>query len=589
MYRRRIIQGAAVATPIIASTSLYYWRRNQRQHPSIIICGGGTGGCITAYYLAKWMDDNALPGKVVLLEGGKSYFSKDGPDPSMSQWFNNWGMYSKLHDTKAINDSYYPSPVSSHSGMGGAGAHDTRISFVPTEQQRLRYATTMNWSSTEMNMYLQTVLNLIPLQSAGENEIFYDAILDTLHSKRILTSTPEYKGNIIPNSMGYVSLAMYPDETRWTSAYLLHDKVRPKNLTVEAGVMVHRVVFKTDGKEEVRAIGVEIEQNGTKRLIKGDGVVITAGAIGTPAILQRSGIGPIKVLEELGIPVVVANDEVGHGVDHMEVPVVYKWNNKYRQPPHNELPRGGPMGWPVALFPMLDQDSTFFMAHLGISPPPYGGGDVTATPNCPNPDSKEGIRVFIRSLNPNEPTTIVHEECTKDFDFLHKALRKTITIFDVLQQSGVVGPRVEPPLSLDLNDKRAVKKWMSTHIATVYHWMSTCKAGIDPKTTVANEKFLVRRGSGVISNLWIGSGAVLPEITEANPHITISAFSIALAHEILKTMHEDITPLDLLRARNDYLSCDFFDDPKLQIRRVTQVRPDLWPIAEEHKKFHQKQ
>ena len=70
----------------------------------------------------------------------------------------------------------------------------------------------------------------------------------------------------------------------------------------------------------------------------------------------------------------------------------------------------------------------------------------------------------------------------------------------------------------------------------MYHWSSTCKAGLEGIGTVADEKFRVRCSeSGVIDNLFVGSAASLPEITEPNPHLTITAFSVALAEELLKS------------------------------------------------------
>ena len=291
----------------------------------------------------------------------------------------------------------------------------------------------MDWSLAKMNMYFQAALNMIPLQSTKGDEIFYNAVIDTLHTKKILSRKSEYMSEIVPDTIGYVSVAMFPDETRWTSAYLLHDDVRPKNLFVRSNVAVKRIILeKCEKNGELRATGIETNQG---EIIKANEIVITAGSLGTPAILQRSGIGPKKMLEELSIPVIVDNDEVGHGVDHMEVPVVYKWNDKYCQS-NGEIPRGGPMGWPVALFPTIasnTKNNTFFMAHFGISPPPYGGGDVTITPNCANPDHTEGFRLYIRSQNPYDSTLIIHEKCLKDFDVLYAALLKTISIFDVLQ------------------------------------------------------------------------------------------------------------------------------------------------------------
>ena len=191
-------------------------------------------------------------------------------------------------------------------------------------------------------------------------------------------------------------------------------------------------------------------------------------------------------------------------------------------------------------------------------------------------------------MDANEPASIVHEACDSDFEDLCRAVRKTIAIFDVLQREGVVGHRVEPPLDIDLNDKLCMKEWMKTNVGTVYHWMSTCKAGVDKIRTVANEHFVVRNGlTGLVRNLRIGSGAVLPEISEANPHVTIATFSVALAHALFQDRLsqnnlQDVMPSDLVSGQlSGRMNCD----KEVLIRRVAEVRPDLWPIAKEHQRI----
>lgn len=125
-----------------------------------------------------------------------------------------------------------------------------------------------------------------------------------------------------------------------------------------------------------------------------DEIIITSGSLGSPALLQRSGIGPKKVLEHLHIPILIENDEVGHGVDHTEIAVSYKFLAPKWNEPDGKPPRGGPMAWPVVMF--FGDD---IMAHFGISPPPYGGSDeVTATPNCMCPSYESGFRAQISSI-----------------------------------------------------------------------------------------------------------------------------------------------------------------------------------------------
>ena len=59
--------------------------------------------------------------------------------------------------------------------------------------------------------------------------------------------------------------------------------------------------------------------------IEGDQIVVASGAIGSPLILQRSGIGSATDLESLGIPVVVELPGVGQNLrDHPAVPMYWR-------------------------------------------------------------------------------------------------------------------------------------------------------------------------------------------------------------------------------------------------------------------------
>lgn len=94
-------------------------------------------------------------------------------------------------------------------------------------------------------------------------------------------------------------------------AYLAAARDRP-NLTIRADTDVRRVMFK-DG----HASGVEVRSDGATQTITARQVVLAAGAIHTPAVLVRSGIGPQDVLDRLGIGVTRVHEGVGrHLQDH---------------------------------------------------------------------------------------------------------------------------------------------------------------------------------------------------------------------------------------------------------------------------------
>jgi choline dehydrogenase-like flavoprotein len=109
---------------------------------------------------------------------------------------------------------------------------------------------------------------------------------------------------------------------RWSaaSAFLKPVLNRP-NLALRTGVLVERIVI-----EGGRATGVMIREGGASRLVRAKGgVVLSAGAVASPALLMRSGIGPGAELSRLGID--IACERVGVGAnlqDHLQIRPVYK-------------------------------------------------------------------------------------------------------------------------------------------------------------------------------------------------------------------------------------------------------------------------
>ena len=88
------------------------------------------------------------------------------------------------------------------------------------------------------------------------------------------------------------------------------------NLTVAAGARVDRLVLDT-GEAGVRVTGVEVTRDGRTSTVAAKRVIVTAGALASPALLARSGIGPAADLAALGIRCVVDNPHVGANLmDH---------------------------------------------------------------------------------------------------------------------------------------------------------------------------------------------------------------------------------------------------------------------------------
>eukprot|EP00602_Paraphysomonas_sp_CaronLab_P002157 CAMPEP_0185028500 /NCGR_PEP_ID=MMETSP1103-20130426/14234_1 /TAXON_ID=36769 /ORGANISM="Paraphysomonas bandaiensis, Strain Caron Lab Isolate" /LENGTH=646 /DNA_ID=CAMNT_0027562927 /DNA_START=62 /DNA_END=1999 /DNA_ORIENTATION=- len=574
---------------------------------SSVIVGGGTGGCTTAYLLAKWMEEHKIPGTVLVVDRGVAFSPEEGPDPKMWGWFDNWGSFGEAHMTLHSDGSHYPVTATDHKGFGGCGSHDTRITYQLRPEQQQRMSDFMGWSVAELNVYYQAALNLMPLYRANPvEEPFYTACIDALTKNGPLKRIPgdEYKSRIVVDSIAQCSMAMFgSSELRWTSAYLLHDAVRPKNLVVLSCADVQRVELerKSDGKLTAHSV-VIVRKDGTKeraQLSNRGCVAITSGALGAPAVLQRSGIGPAEKLRSLDIDVVVDNAEVGHGVDHPEIAVRYAWLDKWNEADGN-LPRGGVTGWPLNIFasiPLTKGDSrkrnTFMQAHFGagFAEPYTDFPSVVMTPSCVQPDPSAGFRATITSTDPTQSLYVVHDDQRGDLEVMAKGVQCAVGLMDTLKKEGVCGERIEPEPEVDINNTEVLMDWIKENHGTVFHWASTCKAGRNG--AVADERFRVRdnanaagRRDGVIDNLFVGSAAALPEIPESNPHLSVTAFSFALAKEMLWAMHtkqpqsEWAEPEELRIARRDL----FGNHGSPVIRRPGEERPAIAAVANEHYK-----
>ncbi|KAJ4390760.1 hypothetical protein N0V93_004358 [Gnomoniopsis smithogilvyi] len=108
--------------------------------------------------------------------------------------------------------------------------------------------------------------------------------------------------------------------TSAVTAYLNEDVRKRSNLTVITDTMVKRVILEpVDGSDEFFAKGVEVRsKDGSEKTILAAGeVVLAAGALQTPQILELSGIGDRKLLEKYDVPVKIDNPNVGeHMQDH---------------------------------------------------------------------------------------------------------------------------------------------------------------------------------------------------------------------------------------------------------------------------------
>jgi len=121
--------------------------------------------------------------------------------------------------------------------------------------------------------------------------------------------------------MGYFEVNQHRGR-RWSAASaFLKPALSRKNLTLVTGAQVLRLV--TEGR---RVTGIEFQENGKARRVRaGREVILSAGAINSPHLLQLSGIGDPAGLGGLGIPVTHELPAVGQNLqDHLQLRMIFK-------------------------------------------------------------------------------------------------------------------------------------------------------------------------------------------------------------------------------------------------------------------------
>jgi choline dehydrogenase len=114
---------------------------------------------------------------------------------------------------------------------------------------------------------------------------------------------------------------------RWNASKAFLRPIQHRlNLTVMTNTQVKRLQFERNAEQGLRCVGAELVRDGTVVQARATReVILSAGSIGTPHILQLSGIGPRALLQQHGIDVVHELNGVGANLqDHLQIRAVFK-------------------------------------------------------------------------------------------------------------------------------------------------------------------------------------------------------------------------------------------------------------------------
>ncbi|MEO8009922.1 MAG: GMC family oxidoreductase N-terminal domain-containing protein, partial [Betaproteobacteria bacterium] len=308
---------------------------------------------------------------------------------------------------------------------------------------------------------------------------------------------------------------------RWsnTKAFLRPVMHRP-NLTVVTNAHVERIVLQNMGMLR-RATGVEFRlgPRGKQIAQARREVILSAGAIGSPQILQLSGIGPAALLKERGIEVEHNLPGVGENLhDHLQVRIVYKVKNvrtlneransvfgKAAMGLEYLLYRTGPLTMPPSqLGAFAKSDPSQLSANIEWHVQPLSldkfGSPLHSfpaiTPSVCNlrPTSRGQVR--IRSADPYEHPSIKlnYLSTPEDHKVAVDSIRKTRQIMKAKALEKYQPEEFLPGLDIDTDEQ--LSRAAGELGTTIFHPVGTCRMGGDPMAVV-NERLKVRDMAGL--------------------------------------------------------------------------------------------
>ena len=367
----------------------------------------------------------------------------------------------------------------------------------------------------------------------GEQRLSWE-VLDRFQEAAVeagLPHCPDFnRGN--NEGVGYFEVNQHQGK-RWSAARAFLDPVRNRpNLTIMTHAHVNHVTFDEDG---VRANGLDLTVQGRAAHVKAEKEVILAtGAVASPAILMRSGIGPAAHLQEHGIAVRHALDGVGQNLqDHLQIRTVYKVHGvrTLNEMTHNPITKMG-----IGLNYFLFKRGPLTMA------PSQMGAFAKSDPALETPD----LEFHVQPLSTDKLGDPLHKfpAITASVCNLRPESRGSITLKDADPLSA---PEIAPNYLSTPGDRRVAAeaiRWArkvcnspafskyrpeeylpGTDIqseedlaraagdigTTIFHPSGTCKMGADPMAVVDPELKVYGVGG-----LRVVDASIMPTITSGN-------------------------------------------------------------------------
>ena len=357
--------------------------------------------------------------------------------------------------------------------------------------------------------------------------------------------------------VGYFQQTTHKGFRRSSYRSFLNRKVRTrKNLTIMTDTQISKVIF--DGN---KAIGVDCLQKSGKvnlTIHAMKEVILSAGAISSPQILQLSGIGDESRLNKLGIKMIHHNPAVGKNLqDHLQIRLVYKTNTRTLNDELNTwwkkaligmqyiLFRTGPLtlsASQVFAFTNTSLDGSrpniqFHMQPLSADKPGDGVHPFSAFTMSVcvlRPESRG--EVSINSSNPEDLPTIIPNYLSTESD--REVAVESIKVARKIAQANSIKDHIldEFVPGASYSSDEELLEAARNHSQSIYHPVGTCKMGHD-KESVVDDQLRVHG----VKNLRVVDASIMPELVSGNTNAPTMMIAEKAAEMILGNSHSGLT------------------------------------------------
>ena len=369
-----------------------------------------------------------------------------------------------------------------------------------------------------------------PLKVTESNEsgAIYDALIQAAGEVGIAYTT-DYNG-AKQDGIGMTQATIRAGRRMSTAVCYLEPARSRTNLTITANALTECLLL--DGK---RCVGVRYTANGQQVEARANReVVVSAGSINSPQLLELSGIGQPELLKSLGIEVRHELKGVGENLrDH------YSPRMKWTVPSslgmtYNDKARGLGLVWQALRYALTHKGllglpaapiRAYIRTRAGLDAPdaaiswiPFLVGEnmqlaknsgVTAIMNILRSESTGSIHVSSKA--PKTPPAIRFNFLSAQLDreVTLEAMRITRRIMTAPAMRGIATDEIAPGVNIQSDDE--LLDWVKKNAETTYHPVGTCKMGSDPMAVVDDQ--LRVRG---VEGLRVADASIMPTLTSGN-------------------------------------------------------------------------